>query len=177
MLWKKIGMAVAALVLFTSTASAVVPVTCVDYPTVSQLETAWNAAFVTELNATYSGTTTISSTTTYRGGAGQIYVVSHFNVGSHFGSILGVAFDPATDTPIGSGNYEVEADKGFECYRSEGFCNCSAEEITQPDGTRIRRCYCDGGTGGCGMIDLNGSFSGTYEINPSSSYYSALPSM
>ena len=158
----------------THTASATVALSVPNYPTVAQLESGWNDAFVAVLTSVYGSTPTIITTTTYKGVGGEIYVVSKFTVGTINGSILGLAFDPATATSLGSGNYRYTASAGFRCDPNGSCQSCSAVQIIKQDGTKIQRCDCNS-AGGCDFYPVDGQFSGTYDINPSS--YSGLPNM
>jgi hypothetical protein len=175
--WVSAMLVVFGIVYVPQVANATITVTVPDYPSVSELEAGWNTAFTTFLADEYGGSPSITSTTTYEGPGGGIYVVSEFVVGSEEGSILAVAFSPETAQDLGNGKYlmNVEDDWGFECYQSEPFCACSAERIIQSDGTIIQRCNCDGGTGACGMRDSDGAFAGLYELEPST--YSNLPGL
>lgn len=158
----------------THTASATVTLSVPNYPTVAQLESGWNDAFVAVLTSVYGSTPTIITTTTYKGVGGEIYVVSKFTVGTINGSILGLAFDSDTATPLGSGNYRYGASHAFRCENS-GYCSCSAIRVEFPNGDVEEKCDCNGGKGGCTLIQINGQLSGTYDLNPSN--YSSLPTM
>lgn len=162
------------LYLGVTPASATVTLSVPNYPTVAQLETGWNNAFIAILTAAHGMAPTITGTTTYQGAGGAIYVVSTFTVGSTTGSILGTAFNPATATSLGNGNYSYAANKGFRCERSDGFCSCTARQAIKPD-VIIQECVCDGGSGGCALINIDGQFTGTYDLNPAN--YSSLPTM
>lgn len=160
----------AMLYMGASTASATVTLSVPNYPIIAQLESGWNNAFVAILANIHGSTPTITATTTYQGGGGEVYVVSSFTVGS----ILGLAFDPTTATSLGSGNYRYTASEGFRCEASS-YCSCSAIRVKHTNGDIEERCDCNGGQGGCTYLPIDGLLTGTYDLNPSS--YSGLPTM
>lgn len=172
----KSAIALAAALFFLGAAAvSAATVSVPNFPSTSQLEAGWTAAFAALLTSEYGTAPTITATTTYQGADGYIYVVSRYTAGTVVGSIVGIAFDPSAAISIGDGAYEVKAEDGFRCFRSEGSCPCSAEQMKTVEGDLIRRCLCDGKTGACGFQDLDGSFSGSYSIRPSD--YASLPAM
>lgn len=102
------ALSMAILTLTASAARATHTVYAPNYPALSQLESGWNAAFVSWLAVQYGGTPVITSTTTYAGPDGQIFVVSSFTAGTINGRILGLAFDPQEATPVGDGSYSYQ---------------------------------------------------------------------
>ena len=149
-----------------------------NYPTLAQLESGWNAAFVSWLTAQYGGVPVITGTTTYAGQAGQIFVVSSFTAGAVNGKILGRAFDPAEATHLGDGKYlyEVEENGGFTCTPGGGCGICEPHEKHNNNGTYERWCECtywhNGENGSCALNPL-GDFVGSYQLEPM--YYGSLP--
>ncbi len=148
-----------------------------NYPTLQQLESGWNAAFASWLTSQYGGTPTITSTTTYAGQDGQIFVVSTYTAGTAHGTILGRAFDPQDATPLGGGNYWYEVEKGFTC-TPEGSCQiCDPHERHYPDGSYERWCNCfynTGEKGACALVPVE-ELVGSYEVSPTD--YGSLPAL
>lgn len=169
---------VISTVLMSGAARATHTVVVPDYPTLAQLESGWNAAFVSWLTVQYGGSPVITSTVTYSGQEGQIFVVSRFTAGSVVGTILGRAFDPYEGTLLGGGEYrcEVADEGGFSCIPEGGCQICDAYERRGADGSTEWKCNCVARTEGevsmCGLIPVDG-FSGSYKLVPGD--YGTLP--
>jgi len=171
---------VSAMILMCvgTTAFATYTVSVPDYPTLSQLESGWNDAFVSWLTGQYGGSPVITSTTTYTNQDGEILVMSSFVAGSVSGNILGRAFDPQDATSLGGGNYmyAVAADGGFTCAPAANCSLCEPHEKHNSDGSYERWCDCPHpeGNGGCTLTPL-GDLVGSYNIDPSD--YGSLPNL
>ena len=173
---KSIHLLIASAAIFVVT-NAVVKATYIvyapNYPTLTQLESGWNAAFISWLTDEYGVSPIITSTTTYAGQEGQVFVVSSYNVGSMNGKILGRAFDPQEATSLGSGSYhyQVQANGAFKCNDIDG-CLCDPYERHYPDGHIERGCNCELPGLSCEFAPTN-NFTGSYQIRPSD--YTSLP--
>ena len=165
-------------VVLSSVAWATHTVSVPDYPTLAELESGWNAAFVSWLTRQYGGSPTITSTVTYSGQEGQIFVVSRFTAGSVNGTISGRAFDPVEGTALGGGEYwyEVASSAGFSCIPEGGCQICNTRERRNADGSTEWKCNCIARTEGevamCGLIPADG-FAGSYKLVPGD--YGSLP--
>lgn len=162
------------LLLFTLSSVSIwanYPVNVPDYPTLTQLESGWNAAFVSWLTSEYGGSPVITSTVTYQGQQGQIFVVSTYTAaGGAHGTLLGRAFDPHEATHLGGSNYRYDVEDGFRCDPTLDCLQCKAFETR--DGLSITR-WCDcvsvneegenGGKASCAVIPLT-DLVGSYEL-------------
>ena len=175
------ALSMAILTLTASAARATHTVYAPNYPTLSQLESGWNAAFVSWLAVQYGGTPVITSTTTYAGPDGQIFVVSSFTAGTINGRILGRAFDPQEATPVGDGSYsyQVKSTGAFTCTSDpESTCAYEPHERHYQDGSYERWCACRHQTGAKGAsvtLMPADSFTGSYRIRPGD--YGSLPAL
>ena len=173
---------IVSVVLLSGVARATHTVVVPDYPTLAQLESGWNAAFVSWLTVQYGGTPVITSTVTYSGQEGQLFVVSKFIAGSVSGSILGRAFDPYEGTSLGGGEYlyDVASGAGFICVPILDCLDCEGRETRFPDGSYERVCSCilvntEGeweSKASCSLTTY-GDFTGSYKLVPGD--YGTLP--